>query len=300
MKTIKDFCINYYKKIDFLDLELIIASVLKKPREFVLAHPDYKISATHNSRLKTLIKRRRRHEPLAYILGRKEFYSLDFKVNKNVLIPRPETELLVDLVLKELKKNKLQVAGYGLQNIIIDVGTGSGNIIISLAYNMKHGTYNNINFYGTDISQKALLVAKYNAKKHKVDKHIYFFKSDLLKNKKLINNLTMQQCNNLIVLANLPYLSKEIYSPALKSVRKYEPKSALFSPQNGLGYYAKLLKQLNKLKNECSMLHVTCFMEISHEQKLKISKLIKSCFPASKIKFHKDLASKWRVCEVII
>ncbi len=217
---------------------------------------------------------------MAYILGHKEFYGLDFKVNKNTLIPRPETELLVEEILKLKPKDKN----------IIDIGTGSGNIIISLAKNIK----NNNTFWGVDISPKALSVARYNAKKNKAEKRIKFIKSDLLnfilksKNHKL-------KTKELIIVANLPYLSQKIYSSAMPDVKNYEPKSALLSGPDGLNHYKKLLRQIRSLKKSYPALDVSCYMEISPEQKTILEKIIKNLFLSSKMEFKKDLARKWRL-----
>ena len=121
--TIRDILTKYRKDIDMLDAELIIAHFLGKNREFILAHPEYEIPKFKIKNLKLKISHRLRGEPLAYILGEKEFYGLKFKVNKNVLIPRPETETLVDLALKGIKK--LPVTDYRLPVTIADIGTGS-------------------------------------------------------------------------------------------------------------------------------------------------------------------------------
>ncbi|HRY82234.1 MAG TPA: peptide chain release factor N(5)-glutamine methyltransferase [Candidatus Moranbacteria bacterium] len=281
---IKDYFNKYSSKLDSLDLELIIAHALKKSREFILAHPEYNLNKKQEERIKKYVKRRLKHEPIAYILGQKEFYGLDFKVNKHVLIPRPETEHLVEEVLKISPKN----------STIIDLGTGSGNIIISLAKNLK--TRNK--FIGIDISKKALCVAEYNAKKNKVDKKIKFIQSDLLnyfftKSQKL-------KANKLIIVANLPYLSEIIYSKTSPDVKNFEPKSALLSGIDGLNHYEKLFRQIKKLEaksyppaGEAGKLKA--ILEISPEQKQKISKLIKKYFPKAKVEFQKDLAGKWRV-----
>ncbi|GBE16784.1 release factor glutamine methyltransferase [bacterium BMS3Abin15] len=313
MKTIEDIIKKYKSKIDYLDLEIIISRAINKSREFVLAHPEKRLTPNQKLRIGNYAMRRIKHEPLAYILGNKEFYGLDFKVNKNTLIPRPETELLVDETLKVLSNLPARRTG-GFSNkfsntSVVDIGTGSGNIIISLAKNSKQKS----GCYATDISEKALRVAKQNAKLHKVYEKIKFFKSSLLGNKKLLNNLTMKQCNNLVIVANLPYLSEKIYMLSPASVKKYEPQSALLSSNRGLFHYEKLLKQLKKLHTTYyppatpersdggrSIPHTTCILEISPEQKTRLNKLIKQHFPKPKVIFKKDLAKKWRVCIITL
>jgi len=262
------------------EVELILAHILKKSREYVLTHPELSLTKAQKRQFEKLIKRRENYEPLAYILGHKEFYGLDFKVNENALIPRPETELLVEEILRLKPKNKN----------IIDIGTGSGNIIIALAKNIKEKN----NYFGIDISEKALSVTRFNARKHNVDKKIRFIKSDLLKT--FIQNTKYKILNTeLIIVANLPYLSEKIYSSTIPDVKNFEPKSALLSGPDGLAHYERLLKQIKLLSVHCSLSTVHCFLEISPEQKPKMERLIRQYFPKSKIIFKKDLAGKWRV-----
>jgi release factor glutamine methyltransferase len=319
MLTIKDILEKYNKKIDHLDLELIISRAIEKPREFVLAHPESIVRRAQESKIKRFIKRRENNEPLAYILENKEFYGLNFKVNKYTLIPRPETELLVELATK----NILQTTNYpaesrprqsgGKLQTILDVGTGSGNIIISMANLMEHKTWNikqekiNINYFATDISKSALKIAKYNARKNNVAKKIKFIQGNLLtpiiKNKKYF--MFHVSCS-MIIVANLPYLSKNIYSKTSPDVKNFEPKSALLSSNNGLFHYEKLFKQIGILKTKNQKLppkadpplaEKTVFLEFSPEQKKPLEKMILGTFPGAKMKFHKDLAHKWRVAE---
>jgi len=235
--------------------------------------------------------------PLAYILGYKEFYGLSFKVTPNTLIPRPETELLVELAIQGTNI-KEQTSN------IIDVGTGSGNIIISIAKN--HPEYSGLNYFAVDISNKALQIAKQNAKAHNVSKKIKFIHGNLLE--PIIGNWKLPACpvgreienSKMIILANLPYLSKEIYSATLPNVKKYEPKSALYSANAGLDHYERLLKQILALSVTSYELRVTILLEISPEQKTKLTKLIKKYLPQAQIDFQKDLAKKWRVCKIEI
>jgi release factor glutamine methyltransferase len=291
--TIQTILDKYRKKIDSLDLELLVAHELKKSREFVLAHPECIVTSEQESAISKLFRRRLRNEPLAYILGQKEFYGLDFGVTRDTLIPRPETELLVELALQQISNTKNAPLN------IIDVGTGSGNIIISLAKTIERRNLLHDSCYmlhGIDISKETLKIARHNAKKHSLTK-IKFIRSDLL-DYFLENNEPIKQFNNLIILANLPYLSKEIYSATTPTVKNFEPKSALYSPKAGLDHYEKLLRQIRDLKKHCYVLHVSCFMEFSPEQKKDLTLLIKNILPSAEIQFEKDLAGKWRTCVI--
>jgi len=292
-----------FGKLDHLDLELLIASAIKKTREFVMTHSDFSVNKEQESKINKLIKRRLKNEPMAYILGQKEFYGLNFKVNKHTLIPRPETELLVEKALHKIQdtRNPIKPNGHGanMKKTIIDIGTGSGNIIISIAKCLRNNDLRlrNYEFYGIDISSKALKVAEQNAKLHSVEKRIKFIRSDLL-NYFLKSKSYKLKTKNLIILANLPYLSQNLYNAAMPDVKNYEPKTALLSGQDGLDHYQKLLQQIKKIKAKRFMFHVSCFMEISPEQKGRIQKTIKSLFPETRVKFYRDLANKWRVCEI--
>lgn len=287
MTTIQTILEKYRPLLASLDVELLLAHELKKSREFVLAHPEIELTKKQETNYKQLIARRLKHEPLAYILGHKEFYGLNFLVTRDTLIPRPETEMLVEKTLQVITKIKT-----GHINII-DVGTGSGNIIISVAKNSRK---RKINYFGVDISKKALQVAKHNAKKNNLVK-IKFLQGNLLD--PLIGNWKLGIGNSkTIVLANLPYLSKEIYSATLPTVKNFEPKSALISGADGLSHYKRLLKQLQTLKKIYCMLHITCFVEISPEQKPALKLLAVAYLPGARIDFQKDLAGKWRICEI--
>ncbi|MFA4818001.1 MAG: peptide chain release factor N(5)-glutamine methyltransferase [Parcubacteria group bacterium] len=284
MRTIKDILTKYHKKLDSLDLELLIANSIKKPREFVLAHPEFSLSSLKIEnlirRLAKKIARRRRGEPLAYILGHKEFFGLDFKVNRHTLIPRPETEMLVEEVLKLDPKNKT----------VIDIGTGSGNIIISLIKNLK----NKNKFIATDISANALKVAKQNARIHKVSGDIKFIKSDLLDYFLEHPALIKKDC---VIIANLPYLDlgwKTLLKSSETKGLKFEPRIALYAGEDGLDAYRQLAGQLKKMKSVIKN-KITILCEIGHIQKKGMENMFSF---ANKASFKKDLAGKWRVCQI--
>jgi release factor glutamine methyltransferase len=274
---------EYKSKFDYIDLEIIIAHSLKKTREFILTHPEQAITKKQETIIKKNIARRIKSEPIAYITGYKGFYGLDFIVNKNTLIPRPETELLVEEVIKFKPKNYL----------IADIGTGSGNIIISLAKNISSKN----NYLGIDISKEALRVAKLNAKKHKLDKKISFLNGDLLFPLLKNNKLTKLKPNKLIIVANLPYLDtgwKNLLKSSETKGLKFEPCVALYAGKDGLDTYRKLADQLRlfnkKMKND-----ITVFCEIGHLQAKSMHKIFSF---AKNIKFFEDFAGKWRVCKI--
>jgi len=141
IKNLLSHSINKLLKISStpqFDAELLLGFILKKPREYILIHPEYKLTKTQETRYNKILQRRLNYEPIAYILAQKEFYGLNFKVTKDTLIPRPETESLVELALCSMKP--ASSAGrhetYNKKNTtIVDIGTGSGNIIISIAKN---------------------------------------------------------------------------------------------------------------------------------------------------------------------
>ena len=247
--------------------------VTKKPKEFLYTHPDCKLNQKQIARLKQLINRRSKGEPIAYLRGFKEFYGLDFFVNKRVLIPRPETELLVEEVLKRNQKSEIR------NQIIADIGTGSGCIIIALAKLLPTSYFlPPTSYYATDISRTALSVAKKNTKKHKVK--IKFFQGDLLqplKNKPID-----------MVVANLPYGWKQWNNSTSveTSSLKFEPRPALFTKENGLYFYRRFFEQLAKRKQKPSLVMV----EFDPRQTNNLKKLTKKYLPNSKVEIKKDLA----------
>lgn len=320
MTNIQNIFNNYKHSLDYFDLELIIADSLGKTREFVLTYPNQTITKAQETKIKKNVSRRVKGEPIAYILGHKEFYGLDFIVNEHTLVPRPETELLVELVTQNVERETQGVT-------FVDVGTGSGNIIISIANELEknktkecpselgsesqNNTTSNIstkipdqvrndriNYLAIDISKEALKIAKKNAKLNGVDKKIKFLHGSLID--PILNETKKLMPEKLIITANLPYLSKEIYNSAPIDVKKFEPKSALYSPEDGLQHYRKLLQQIRTLTESCGLQAVSCFLEISPEQKIPLTKTIKQILPKATIEFKKDLAGKWRMCVVKI
>lgn len=292
MSSICEIFKQYHKKITPLDLELILENVLKKPRPFILAHPEYKIPKFKILNLKFKINRRLGGEPLAYILGQKEFYGLDFKVNKNVLVPRPETEMMVEEALNRISHIAYRATQKKIT--IVDVGTGSGCIIITLAKIINPrlpgelAGRQNLKFIATDISKRALNVARQNARQHSVAQKIKFFHGDLLK--PVLKSKILNLKSKIIILANLPYLTPAQIkkSPSIK----YEPKLALSAGRDGLKYYRRLFKQIKIFINlQKFVLNSNIFViaEIDPSQTKKIKRLVKKELPRFKSQIKKDL-----------
>lgn len=216
---------NLFSDTKILDSEVLLSYAIKKSREYLLMNPSVVIAPAEERVYKNLIKRRGKGEPVAYLIGEKEFFGLTFEVSKDCLIPRPETELLCEEVIKIVKKEFPR----GVE--ICDIGTGSGAIGVSLAVMLK-----NAHITATDISKKALKIAKENARQNGVEKRLKFLNCDLMPKNKFD-----------LIVANLPYLVED--DPSVSSeVKKYEPHGALFAKENGLSLYKKLFKKIAKNK----------------------------------------------------
>ena len=277
-----------------LEAEILLSHILKKTREFLLTHPNKKISQNQIVKFKDLAGRRKKGEPIAYLIGSKEFYGLDFIVNKNTLIPRPETESMVEETMNLISQISYRKSRAKECITLIDVGTGSGCIVITLAKLLKL-RITNYELFAIDISKQALTIAKKNAKLHKVGKKIKFLQGNLLepilKNKKLkIKN------QKLMILSNLPYGWKEWKNNcSMETVGlKFEPAIALFTEKNGLKLYEDLFKQVNELvKFKPLSLDLLC--EFDPRQTSLMKELIKKYFPQAKLQIKKDLAGRNRL-----
>jgi len=205
-----------------LDAELLLGHVLKSDQAYLLAHDDQGVNYLDIQRFKHLVKKRKQAMPIAYLIGHKSFYGLDFYVNRHVLIPRPDTEILVDSVLKYIQPG----------DTLLDVGTGSGCIPISILMNQSR-----VNAVATDISKKALIVAKKNIKKYDLGRRIQLYKSHLLDD--VLLDSFDGDC--LVVTANLPYVPLDYQ---INDEAQFEPSLALYAENDGLSLYQKLLDQL--------------------------------------------------------
>lgn len=247
------------------DAELLLCATLRIVRTQLIAHPELAITAKQRDDFLFLCQRRARGEPIAYLLGVREFYGLSFFVNQRVLIPRPETELLVEIVRKLLPSDS------GVT--VWDIGTGSGCIAIALSKNLPH-----ISLCASDISLPALDVASRNCEFHGVSERIELRVSDLLK------AYSRQSCHGIV--ANLPYIGTIEHHLVEKDVMAYEPHTALFGGNTGLELYARLFEQLHLLKQMPNWI----VGEIGFLQRPAFESLVGEILPQARIEFYKDLA----------
>ena len=230
-----------------LDSEILLAKVLKKSKEKILIDFDKNVSEKNILAYKKYLIRRSNCEPIAYILEEKEFWSKKFIVSKDTLIPRPETELLVEAILKIFLKKKIT---------ILDIGTGTGCILISLLSSLKQ-SYG----IGVDVSKKALEIAKKNALRHKINNR-----------SKLLNKSFEDIINKKfdLIVSNPPYIKREDMKILSDDIKKYEPRIALEGGNDGLDLIRKVIyksKNILKIKGMLAL-------EIGNEQIKKVSKIL--------------------------
>ena len=230
-----------------LDSELLLSKTLNKSREVILTNLDMDIEKKNFNIFKEYLIRRSKNEPLAYIFGEKEFWSKSFNVNKHTLIPRPETELLVEGLLKIFKGKKIS---------ILDIGTGSGCIIVSLLTNLRQSVGT-----GVDISKNAILTAKKNVVKYKLNDRIKLLN-------KSFENIFNKKFD--LIVSNPPYIEKKAIKNLSEDIKKYEPRMALDGGNDGLD----LIKKVIYKSKEILKVNGTLALEIGNEQIKKVSKIL--------------------------
>jgi len=252
-----------------LDARVLMCFSLDKSDVFVITNPNEPISKSEEEQFFELVKRRAEHEPIAYITGEKEFMSLKFYVDSNVLIPRPDTEHLAELAIEIINKNNLKN--------VADFCTGSGALAISIA---KACPYAHITGY--DISDGALQVANKNKQLLKAD-NVQFYKTDILKE---LNKLNTKFD---IVVSNPPYIDSDDMKKLEKSVSDYEPHLALFGGDDGLDFYKIITEKARAFLNDGGILA----FEVGHTQATEVAHLMENNF--NKIQIKKDYANIERV-----
>ncbi|MCD6186140.1 MAG: peptide chain release factor N(5)-glutamine methyltransferase [Deltaproteobacteria bacterium] len=254
--------------------EILLAHVLKLKRIDLYLQFDKPLDKAELSFFKSLIKRRRNREPVAYITGHKEFWSIDLSVTKHSLIPRPETECLVETALSLMPEDLPDAAR------VLELGTGSGAITIALA-SERPGSI----FFASDYSIDALMLARKNAVRNGPGAPIHFFSGDWLA--PLKNN----QLKFDIIISNPPYIKSAVIPGLEPEIWKYEPAKALDGGENGLVALKQILVNAHKyLKEKGSLL-----LETGHDQKDDLEGIIEECNAYEDIIFLKDYSGFYRI-----
>ena len=264
-----------------LEAQVLLSHVLGLERPLLYAYPEREVTAEQAQHYLSLIERRMQGEPVAYLTGHKEFYGLDFFVDKRVLIPRPETELLVEAALAAARGMRARA----YVPIIADIGTGSGAIPVTLAVQELRLPY----LYATDISADALAVARLNAERHHVESRIRFLQGDLL--------APLPEAVD-IITANLPYIGTGEMSGLAPDVRAYEPHLALFSGPSGLDLLNRFFAEVQRpgvLKE-----HAVLLLEIGYRQREALTRLVRAIWPRASITFQKDYTGWDRLLQIAL
>jgi len=262
-----------------LDAQVLLGYVLNVDRARLYAYPERLLTPQQEEQFHLLLERRKRGEPVAYLVGHKEFFGLDFLVDKRVLIPRPETELLVEVALNSIRA----MLDAGHTPLVTDIGTGSGAIPITLAVQEPRLPY----LYATDISAEALEVARINCQRHSVEQRVRLLHGDLLSPlPEPVDVLT----------ANLPYVGTGEMDMLAPDVRAFEPHLALFSGTHGLDLLYRFFteaQQSGMLKE-----HALLLLEIGYQQREPLKRLLSELWPQATVTFAKDFSGWDRLLKV--
>ncbi len=254
-----------------LNAELLLANLLNCKRLDLYLKYDQPLKEIEINKYRELIARRGKREPLQYIIGNVEFYGLNFSVNPNVLIPRQETEILVDQIISNIDKNtKVK---------ILDIGTGSGNIPIALAKNLP-----NVEIVAIDISGNAIAIAKFNSERNNVSDRINFINSDF--NKYLISENHQFD----IIVSNPPYIKIDEYNLLEKELTDFEPNIALTDFNDGLTFYRNISEKSKSLLKSNGQI----YFEVGISQSGKVKEILENN-NFSNIKLVKDYLEIERV-----
>ncbi|WIV12210.1 peptide chain release factor N(5)-glutamine methyltransferase [Proteiniborus sp. MB09-C3] len=265
-----------------LDSQLLLCNVLNVDKIYTYTHKDQVVDSHFVDKFLNLIDKRKSGYPIQYILKNQEFMGLDFFVKEGVLIPRPDTEVLVEYIIDIVNKgyfnNKDTIK-------IVDIGTGSGAITLSLAHYLE-----NVHIYSIDVSDIALQVATENSKKLGLESKVTFLNGDLFEP---LEKLKLQNSIDIIV-SNPPYIPTNDIAGLQKEVAEYEPKLALDGGDDGLDFYRRIVKDSGKYLSDNGVLA----MEIGYNQGAAVRKMLeedKGNVPLSCVEIIKDLAGHDRV-----
>ena len=231
-----------------LDSELILSNILKTTRERLIIYPKKKIKKILKDKFNSDIEKRKFKKPIAYIIGYKEFWKQKFITNSNVLIPRPDTELIIEKVLKYYKKNE--------KKNLLYIGTGTGCIILSILSERKK-----FKGIGLDISKGAINVAIINAKMQQLENRIRFINTD-------VDNFFSHKYD--LIVSNPPYIKKSRISSLIEDVKNFEPKLAVDGGLEGFSAVLKVINKSSKLLRKNGML----FLEIDCTQVIKTKDIL--------------------------
>ena len=234
----------------FLDSEILISKILEKKREYIILNQNLEIKKNDYLKFISLIQKRSSHIPLAYLTKSKDFWKSEFFVDNRVLIPRPDTEIIIEEVLSILKAKKI--------NNFLEIGVGSGCIVLSILNEIKL-----LKATGIDISQKALEVCKINSKRLGLNSRIKLYKSD-------IDKFDIGKYD--LIVSNPPYICRSDLNNLMKDVIGYEPKNALNGGNNGVFEIRKVVKKSSKLLKKNGKL----VLEIGHNQKDRVINMLKN------------------------
>ncbi len=236
-------------KSSLLDAEILLSKVINKDRKFIILNSDKEIDNQEYEYFKKLIKERLSGKPIAYLTGKKFFWKYEFDISEHVLIPRPDTETIIELVLKFFKyKNYIN---------FLEIGVGSGCILLSILKEKK-----NFQATGIDISKECIEICGINAKKLRVKNRLKLFKSD-------IDNFTNGKYD--LIISNPPYIKKNIISKLDKDIRNFEPKLALDGGLEGTSVIRKVISKSSELIKKNGKL----ILEIANNQKQEVKELLK-------------------------
>ena len=240
-----------------LAAELLLMHVLGRDRAFLYAHPEFVLDADQNARFSQLVERRAAGTPVQYLTGRQEFWGLEFEVNPSVLIPRPETEHVVEVALARIGERRADPL------TVADAGTGSGCLAVALARELP-----NARFLATDISRVTLDVARRNAERRGLAGRIEFRRANFLRTY-LADSRPVKRCFDLIV-SNPPYIGLSEASSLPREVREHEPQEALFAGPEGDEAYPRLITQAAALLRNGGWL----VMELGHQSAARVAPLL--------------------------